>query len=61
MKVRVLKPEHLDKKLKLKPGALTTIDNPEYLQALMVAEAVEDASKPSSIVEAVPEEEGKAA
>ena len=58
MKVRVLKPEHLDKKLKLKPGAETTIDNPEYLQALMVAEAVEDASKPSSL-KAAPDE-GKA-
>ena len=34
MQVRVLKPEHLDKKLKLKPGATIKVDNPEYLQAL---------------------------
>lgn len=56
MKCRVLKPEHLDKKLKLKPGAPITIDNPEYLQALLVAGAVEDASKPSSLEQTEPEE-----
>ena len=56
MKVRVLRPEHLDKKLKLKPGVTITVDNPEYLQALIVAGAVEDASKPSSLEQTEPEE-----
>lgn len=54
MKVRVLKPEHLDKKLKLKAGDTTAVDNPEYLAALIVAGAVEDAAEPSSLEQTEP-------
>ena len=49
MQVRILKPEHLEQKKGHEAGATITVDNPEYLAALIVAGAVEDAAEPSSL------------